>query len=164
MLAANHDPKAQDAIVFFTDGEATYGPCVDANNDNVCDNNGSTYRSRPCYQAVQSAAAATAAGTWVYTVLYDTSTSTPCRAWASSGTGITLTGGSGSCNVTKGIQFLLNCNESPSMTAYGTVQAMATDSSKFFYQPNPASLTTIFQDVAESLEGSRLIDDNYAGS
>ncbi len=164
VLAANHDPKAQDAIIFFTDGEATYGPCVDANGDNKCDNNASNYRSRPCYQATQSAATATAAGTWVYTVLYDTDTTTPCRAWKSSGTGTTLSGGSGSCNTTKGIQYLLNCNESPAMTAYGTVQSMASDSTKFFYQPNPASLTTIFQDVAADLEGSRLIDDNYAGS
>ena len=31
VLAANHDPNSQDAIIFFTDGEATYGPCVDAN-------------------------------------------------------------------------------------------------------------------------------------
>ena len=50
------------------------------------------------------------------------------------------------------------------MTAYGTVQAMATDSSKFFYSPNPASLTTIFQDIADDLGGSRLVDDGYTGS
>ena len=56
VLAANHDPNAQDAIIFFTDGEATYGPCVDTSpNDSICDNNASTYRSRPCYQGTQSA-------------------------------------------------------------------------------------------------------------
>jgi hypothetical protein len=164
VLAANHDPKAQDAIIFFTDGEADYGPCVDSNNDGTCDNNSSTYRSRPCYQATQSAAAAKTAGTWLYTVLYDTDTTTPCTAWKSSGTGTKLGGGSGSCNVTKGIQFLVGCNESPSMTAYGTVQQMASDSTKFFYSPNPGSLTTIFQDVADDLSGTRLIDDNYTGN
>ena len=165
VLAANHDPNAQDAIIFFTDGEATYGPCVDTSpNDSICDNNASTYRSRPCYQGTQSAQAAKTAGTWVYTVLYDTNQTDQCWAWKASGTGTTLGGGSGSCNVLEGIQFLSGCYESPAMTAYGTVQAMATDSSKFFYSPNPASLTTIFQDIADDLGGSRIVDDNYTGS
>lgn len=164
VLAANHSATAQDAIIFFTDGEATYGPCVDANNDSVCDNNASNYRSRPCYQATQSAGAAKTAGTWIYTVLYDTNTTDQCWAWKASGTGTKLTGGSGSCNVAKGIQFLSGCYESPAMTAYGTVQSMASDSSKFFYSPNPASLTTIFQDIADDLGGSRIVDDNYTGS
>lgn len=164
VLAANHDPNSQDAIIFFTDGEATYGPCVDANNDSVCDNNASTYRSRPCYQGTQSAGAAKAAGTWVYTVLYDTNTTDQCWAWKASGTGTKLGGGSGSCNVAKGIQFLSGCYESPAMTAYGTVQSMASDSSKFFYSPNPASLTSIFQDIADDLGGSRIVDDDYTGS
>jgi hypothetical protein len=164
VLAANHTSTAQDAIVFFTDGEADYGPCVDSNNDGVCDNNSSNYRSRPCYQATQSAAIAKAAGTWIYTVLYDTSQSTPCTAWKSTGTGTKLGGGTGSCNVTKGIQFLVGCNETPAMTAYGTVQTMASDSSKFYYSPNPSSLTSIFQDIADDLGGTRLVDDSYTGS
>jgi hypothetical protein len=79
VLAANHSSTAQDAIIFFADGEADYGPCVDANNDSVCDNNSSTYRSRPYYQAQQSASVAKTAGTWIYTVLYDTTTTTPVR-------------------------------------------------------------------------------------
>ena len=164
VLSANHDPKAQDVIIFFTDGEATYGPCVDANNDSVCDNNSSTYRSRPCYQATLSAAAAKTAGTWVYTILYDTSSSTQCWAWKATGTGTLLSGGSGSCNVKEGIQFLSGCYESPTMTAYGTVQSMASDSSKFFFSPNPGSLTTIFQNIADDIGSARIIDDSYSGS
>ncbi len=165
VLAANHSSDAQDAIIFFTDGEATYGPCVDTSpNDGICDNNSSNYRSRPCYQAQQSAAAAKSAGTWIYTVLYDTTSTAQCWAWKSTGTGTKLSGGSGSCNVLEGIQFLSGCYESPAQTAYGTVQAMASDSSKFYFSPNPASLTTIFQDIADDLGGSRLIDENYAGS
>jgi hypothetical protein len=164
VLAANHQTGVQDAIIFFTDGEATYGPCVDANNDSVCDNNSSNYRSRPCYQATQSAAAAKAAGTWIYTVLYDTSSSTQCWAWKSTGTGTKLGGGSGSCNVTKGIQFLSGCYESPTMTAYATVQSMATDSSKFFFSPNPSSLTAIFQNIADDFGDARIVDDGYTGS
>ena len=27
-LAANHDPEAQDVIIFMTDGEANYGACA----------------------------------------------------------------------------------------------------------------------------------------
>lgn len=165
VLSANHDPKAQDVIVFFTDGEATYGPCVDTSpNDGICDNNNSTYRSRPCYQATLSAGAAKSAGTWVYTILYDTPSTDKCWAWKSSGTGTKLGGGSGSCNVGEGIQFLDNCFESPTMTAYGTVQAMASDSSKFFYSPNPGSLTTIFQNIADDIGSARIIDDSYSGT
>ena len=164
VLTANHDPQAQDVIVFFTDGEATYGPCVDANNDNVCDNNNSPYRSQPCHQAITSAGAAKTAGTWVYTIGYDTPQTALCWAWKSSGTGTKLTGGSGSCNVTKGIQYLSGCYETPNITAYNTLQQMASDSSKFYFDPTPGSLTTIFQDIAGDLGGTRLVDDNYTGS
>lgn len=167
-LLANHDTKAQDAIVFFTDGEATYGPCVDVSpNNGVCDNNSSPYRSQPCHQAITSASAAannTTTKTWVYTVLYDTNQTTLCRAWKSSGTGTLLSGGSGSCNTAEGIQYLAGCNESPSITAYSTVQQMASDSSKFFYSPNPGSLTTIFQNIADDIGEARLIDDSYTGN
>ena len=37
VLAANHDPEAQDAIIFLTDGEANYGPCTDSNGDQNCE-------------------------------------------------------------------------------------------------------------------------------
>jgi Flp pilus assembly protein TadG len=165
VLAANHQTGVQDAIIFFTDGQATYGPCVDTSpNDSICDNNSSTYRSRPCYQATQSASSAKTAGTWIYTVLYDTDTTTKCWAWKSSGTGTKLGGGTASCNTQEGIQFLDNCFESPTMTAYNTVQSMATDSSKFFYSPNPSSLTTIFQDIADDFGGSRIVDEGFTGS
>jgi hypothetical protein len=75
-----------------------------------------------------------------------------------------LGGGTGSCNVTKGIQFLVGRDETPAQTAYGTVQAMATHSSKFYYSPNPSSLATIFRDIADDLGGTRLVDDSYTGS
>jgi hypothetical protein len=41
---------------------------------------------------------------------------------------------------------------------------MASDASRFYYSPNPSGLTTIFQDIADDLGGSRIIDDNYTGS
>jgi hypothetical protein len=34
----------------------------------------------------------------------------------------------------------------------------------FFYSPNPFSLTTIFEDIADDLGGSRLVDDAYTGN
>src|SRR5262249_11367330 len=40
-LLAHHDTKAQDVIILLTDGEGVYGPCTDANHDNVCENNSS---------------------------------------------------------------------------------------------------------------------------
>ena len=54
-LAANHDPEAQDVIIFMTDGEANYGACASPNGSGVCSNNTSPYRTNPCGQAVTSA-------------------------------------------------------------------------------------------------------------
>jgi hypothetical protein len=153
VLAANHDPKAQDVIIFLTDGEANYGPCTDKNNDDVCENNSSPYRATPCHQAAASGQAATAAGTWVYGIAYDTP-SVQCWGWRSSGTG---TDGK-SCNKKDGFQF--RCTEVPSMTAYQMVQQIASDSSKFFNQPNPGDLTKIFESIAVDLTGPVLVDDD----
>jgi len=155
-LAANHDPKAQDVIIFLTDGESNYGACTDTNGDQVCENNSSAYRSQPCHQAVSSAGAAKAAGTWVYAIAYD-ATNLVCSGWKSTGTG----SDGQSCNKKNGYQF--RCNEIPSITAVQTLQSMATDSTKFFNQPNPGDLTTAFQTIAEDLTGPRLVDDDYTG-
>jgi Flp pilus assembly protein TadG len=150
VLAANHDPKAQDAIVFFTDGEANYGEWPKGN--------ASPYRTQPCHQAINSAAAAKATGTWVYTIEYDSNAAnTNCEGWKSSGS----QNGS-SCNTGKGIQF--PCDEVPAITARSTLQQMATDSTKFYSEPNPGDLTTIFQDIAADLGGTMLVDDGYTGS
>ncbi len=155
-LAASHDPQAQDVIIFFTDGEANYGPCTDNNGDQICENNTSSYRATPCRQAASSAAAATAAGVWVYGIAYDTG-SVSCWGWRSTGTG---TDGA-SCAKKNGYQF--RCAEQPGITAYSTVQQIASDSTKFYVQPNPGDLTTIFTRIAADLTGTRLVDDNYAG-
>ncbi len=153
VLAANHDPEAQDAIIFLTDGEANYGPCTDSNGDQNCENNSSQYRSRPCRQAATSGQAATAAGTWVYGIAYD-APGVECWGWRSSGTG---TDGK-SCNKKNGFQF--RCKEQPTMTAMQMVQGIASDPSKFFNQPNPGDLTEIFRMIAFSLTGPSLIDND----
>ena len=158
MLAANHDPKAQDVIVFFTDGEANYGPCLNPNSSQVCSNNNSPYRSTPCHQVDTSAANAAATNsTWVYTIAYDPG-SVYCWGWKSSGTG---TDGQ-SCAKKNGYQF--RCDEVPAITAYNMIKAAASDPTKFYETPTPGSLTTIFQNIAEDIGGSRLVDDNYTGS
>jgi hypothetical protein len=154
VLAANHDPDVQDVIIFLTDGEANYGPCTDANRDQICENNTSPYRARPCRQAVTSAQSATAAGTWVYGIAYDTG-GVQCWGWRSTGTG---TDGR-TCNKLNGYQF--RCAEQPAITAHAAVQQIASDPTKFFFQPNPGDLTTIFERIAEDLTGPILIPDDY---
>lgn len=147
-LAANHDPEAQDVIVFFTDGEANYGACTDSNNDQVCENNASPYRATPCRQAVTSADLAASAGVWVFGIAYDTP-SAGCLGWKSTGTG---------CNKKRGFQF--SCAEVPSITANSAVLGIASDPSKFFSQPNPGDLTVTFKRIAAELTEGRLIDDD----
>jgi hypothetical protein len=46
------------------------------------------------------------------------------------------------------------------MTAYQMVQQIASDSSKFFNQPNPGDLTKIFESIAVDLTGPVLVDDD----
>jgi Flp pilus assembly protein TadG len=157
LLMANHDPKAQDVIVFFTDGEANYGPCASPNGQGVCSNNGSPYRATPCHQVDTSAAASAAAGTWVYTIAYDPG-SVNCWGWKSTGTG---TDGQ-SCAKRNGYQF--RCAEVPSITAYDMIKTAASDATKFYETPAPSSLVTIFQNIATDITGTRLVDDNYTGN
>jgi hypothetical protein len=52
----------------------------------------------------------------------------------------------------------------PTIGAEATLQSMATDPSKFYYLPQTSTLTTIFQDIAADLGGTRLVDDGYTGS
>ncbi len=155
-LAANHSPNAQDAIVFLTDGEANYGPCTDTNHDQVCENNTSPYRATPCHQAESSGQAATAAGTAVYAIAYNVG-SVQCWGWKSTGTG---TDGQ-TCNKKNGFQF--RCAEVPSTTALQMVSGIASDPAKFFNQPNPADLTTVFKTIAQDLTGPILVDDSLTG-
>ena len=100
----------QDAIIFFTDGQATWMPCVDTSpNDGVCDNNCSTYRSRPCYQATQSAPPV-AKNAWLTGSTRCSTTRAPSHQVlgleVDRALGTKLGGGTASCNVGEGIQFL----------------------------------------------------------
>ncbi len=151
-LAANHDPEAQDVIIFFTDGEANYGACASPVNG-VCSNNSSPYRTNPCRQAATSAQAATAAGVWVYGIAYDAAT-VQCWGWKATGTDAN----GNTCAKKNGFQF--RCAEVPAITAFSTVQQIASDPEKFFNQPNPGDLTAIFKRIAMDLTEGRLLDDD----
>ena len=161
VLTANHVKGTQDVIVFMTDGEANYGPCKETGpypNGTCTNNTNNTYRTQPCHQAISSASAAKTAGTWVYTIEYDANgANTNCEGWKSSGS----QNGS-NCNTGAEVQF--PCDEVPTIQAKATLQTMASDPSKFYYLPAASTLTTIFQDIAADLGGTRIVDDNYPGS
>jgi hypothetical protein len=157
-LAANHDPEAQDVIIFLTDGEANYGACQSPNGSGVCSNNTSPYRTNPCGQAVTSAQQASSAGVWVFGIAYDTP-GAGCLGWKATGTGI----GGATCAQKVGNQFV--CPESPAITAATAVQSIGYDplhpsTPRYYSSPNPGSLTTLFKNIAAELTEGRLIDDD----
>jgi Flp pilus assembly protein TadG len=157
-LAANHDPEAQDVMIFMTDGEANYGACASPSGTGVCSNNTSSYRTNPCGQAVTSARAASDAGVWVFGIAYDTP-GAGCLGWKATGTGI----GGASCATKNGIQFV--CPESPAITADAALRAIAYNPQdpahpRFYSSPDPGSLTTLFKSVAAELTEGRLLDDD----
>ena len=145
-IDAQGRPDAQDVLIFFTDGEANYGPWYYGNS--------STYRTQPCGQAISSAATFKARApkpTWIYTIGYDTDTTVRCKGYRN------VSG----CRQGAATQF--SCDEQPVKTAYSTLQQMASTIDgqlKFYYQPNPGDLTTIFERVAQDLTQVRLVDDN----
>jgi Flp pilus assembly protein TadG len=150
-LDAQGRPDAQDVIIFFTDGEANYGPWYYGNN--------SAYRKQPCHSAISSANTFKGRAfkpTWIYTIGYDTDQTVRCMGYKSTGTQ-----GGQSCAVNQGKQF--PCDEQPIITAYSTLQQMASTidgALKFYYQPTNGELTTIFQRVALDLTMVRLVDDD----
>lgn len=142
-LDAQGRADAQDVIIFFTDGEANYGPWYYGNS--------STYRTQPCGQAIASAATIKARETWVYTIAYDTPASIRCKGYRN------VNG----CRQGAATQF--SCDEQPVKTAYSTLQQMASvidGQTKFYYQPSAGDLTAIFERVAQDLTQVRLVDDD----
>jgi hypothetical protein len=93
-LVAHGRPDAQDVIIFFTDGEANYGPCSSSSSCSSGDNS-STERRHPCQSAIDlvngsyidkngappaGEAPEFIKGTWVYTILYGSDANKPCLA------------------------------------------------------------------------------------
>ena len=111
-LVNNGRSGVQRVIILLSDGDA----------------NGA---SDACGLAVNAAAAATAAGTWVYAIAYGASTS------------------SSTCP-----------DDSPWISGMATMQRIASDSDKFFNQPSADDLSVIFHQIALQLTTARLVDDN----
>jgi hypothetical protein len=106
-------PEIQDVIIFLSDGDS-----------NSCSEMG----SNQCSRAIGEANAAAAAGTWVYSIAYEASSSDRN-----------------------------SCNTDRNLSALETMEAIASDSSKFFNQPEPGDLTEIFRHIAHDMTNARLI-------
>lgn len=133
-LASSGRPTAQKVIILLSDGDANASaanvPAGKATNQ--------------CHQAITAAQAATAAGTWVYTIAYGAATST-----------------SSSCST-----------DSPAISACSTLQQMASDSKKFFSDTvggtssctsaahSTSDLNQIFQTIGTDASKPRLLRDN----
>ncbi len=134
-LTASHQTGQQNVLIFIGDGDSNAAPQYVGNGKSSASQNPTAFNQ--CRQAITAAQAATAAGTWVYSVAYGASTSS-----------------SGSCST-----------DTPHISACSTLQQMASTSSKF-YSDNPSSctspnsisaLSSIFQNIGLSLLNSRLI-------
>ncbi|HEY7206696.1 MAG TPA: vWA domain-containing protein [Gaiellaceae bacterium] len=133
-LVAHGRPGVKKLILFFSDGAANTGPTYFQKS--------SPYRQQPCHQGVSSASLIKGAGTTIYSIGYDLNAdgggAQVCRAQSSSGP-----------------------LESPSITAEGALQAIASDPSDFYNQPSPGQLNTLFGQVAaDILHGTSKLVDN----
>jgi hypothetical protein len=129
LLNANGQANAQNVIIFLSDGDAdaSTAPTSKARNQ--------------CHEGIAAAHAATAAGTWVYSIAYaaDTSSSTSCST------------------------------DSPRISACATMQQIASDSTKFFSDTQGSSngcasgaqsvaeLVSVFKSISYSLVPPRLL-------
>jgi len=130
-LASTGRSGVQKVIILLSDGDASASstdmPTAKKNNQ--------------CHEAITAAAAATSAGTWVYSIAYGASTSA-----------------SGSCST-----------DSPSISACSAMQQIASDSTKFYSDTSGGSssctssansiseLVGIFQNVGSSVTVPRLL-------
>jgi Flp pilus assembly protein TadG len=122
---------ARHYIVFFTDGAANNGPTYYGTS--------SPYRTKPCHQGVSSAGTVKATGTTIF------------------GIGYTLNGVGGTSN--RCFSYT-GADESPTITAYGAVQGISSDSSTFFDNESVDGLNEVFSAVAALITGPRLIPND----
>jgi Flp pilus assembly protein TadG len=132
-LASTAKQGMQNVIILLSDG--------DANGSNG--NMPSGKVSNQCRQAIAAAQAATASGTWVYSIAYGASTSA-----------------SGSCST-----------DNPHISACAAMQGIASDPAKFYSDSmgapggcpsqNPYDeLVSIFKNVGQTLQAPRLLPDS----
>jgi Flp pilus assembly protein TadG len=146
-LAAGSASKTQNVMIVLSDGDANYGPVYYDNPVKSPEVN--PYRTKPCQQAITSANAATGAGTWVYTVAYDTNANNSdpdCYGWTTHDAAQTTT--------------TFSSHEVPLITGIATMSQMASDSSKYYLDPAPGDLTVTFQSIESSLTAPVLVDSN----
>jgi hypothetical protein len=126
--------NAQDIIIFLTDGAANTGPWF-----GPYANPAHTERTQPCHSGITSAAAAKAAGTWVYTIGYAI----------------------GGDDCLKDRQN--NGPEAPFITPDQALSAMASNPGNYYVRPDTGQLNTIFTQVAADISNgaSRLVDDGW---
>jgi hypothetical protein len=131
-LVANGRANVQNVIIFLTDGAANTAPHTAAYPTNHI------YRTRPCYTGKTSGQAATAAGTWVYTIGYDVNSSAGeiCEKDRQAGA------------------------ESPFITPTDVIKGAASTPSNYYYKPDSGQLNTIFTAIAADISTgkSKLID------
>jgi Flp pilus assembly protein TadG len=131
-LETNGRPDVKNVIVFLSDGAANIGPTYYPTS--------SPYRQRPCWQGTQSAAAIKQKGTLIYSIGYDLNA---------------LNGGANKCTQYDGDP------ESPAITAYQAIQAIASSPNAFFNKPSAGELKTIFTEIAVDLQrGTSALIDN----
>jgi len=146
-LAASSRPNAQNVMIFLSDGDANYGPVYYDNPPKSPEV--SSYRTQPCHQTISSAAAATAADTWVYAIAYDTNSNNSdpdCYGWTRNDPAQTTS--------------TFSSHESPSISGITTMQRVASDSAKFYLDPTPGDLTVTFDQIEQSLSAPVLVDDS----
>jgi Flp pilus assembly protein TadG len=145
-LVANGQSGAQNAIVLLSDGDANYGPVYYDNPPKSPEV--SSYRTQPCQQAISSAHAVAAAGTWVYAVAYDTDSNNSdpdCYGWTTHDAAQTTS--------------TFSSHEQPLITGPATMQQIASDPTKYYLDPSPGALTITFNSILTNLSEPVLVDN-----
>jgi hypothetical protein len=155
-LAAHGRANAQHIIVFLTDGSANQGPSYSPYSSSS-----NAERMQPCHSGVNSAAAAKAAGTTIYTIGYgvEPPTDAGCTRDQDDTGSISYTDSRCQQPYSTDNRWCV-ISESPSIRPIDALLAMASDPSEYYDQPSPTQLNTVFSQVAADISAgsSRLVD------
>jgi hypothetical protein len=111
----------QKVIVFFSDGAANIGPTYYSSS--------SPYRKQPCHQGVTSSGGVKSAGTIIYSIGYDLNAQD---------------GGANTCRY-NGFTGPL---EVPAISAYSTLQQIASSLDQFYVEPSSGDLSKVYLAIA----------------
>ncbi|MGA9762872.1 MAG: vWA domain-containing protein [Gaiellaceae bacterium] len=122
-------------IIFFSDGAANIGPTYYPST--------SPYRRQPCHQGATSAGGVKANGTIIYSIGYDLNA---------------VDGGANTCRYNGAGGPL----ETPSITAYATLQQIASSLDQFYVEPSSGDLSNVYLAIAADFSrgASGLIDND----